>query len=72
MKYREIRKSVLEKAYDLFNLTATALDEEIREAYKAAVLKYHPDKGGNQEIFVAVHAAYTLIMESRQGTLNIE
>jgi hypothetical protein len=37
--------------------------DEIKKAYKTAALKNHPDKGGNNESFIAVKKAYDKIIE---------
>ena len=37
--------------------------DEIKKAYKTAALKNHPDKGGNNDRFIAVKQAYDKIIE---------
>jgi len=34
---------------------------DLRAAFHAAALRTHPDKGGSNEAFVAVHEAYELL-----------
>ncbi len=43
-KHDKIEAEVLSKAYDLFNLTKFCTADELKEAYRTALLKYHPDK----------------------------
>ena len=45
---KEFEQKVLDQAYDLFELEEHCSDAELKGAYRAAVLKYHPDKGGDQ------------------------
>ncbi|KAJ8249516.1 hypothetical protein GJAV_G00236280 [Gymnothorax javanicus] len=62
----EMRKDVIDSAYSLLDLTDQATDEELKEALRAAYLKYHPDKaGGDAEIFKAIRSAKTVIENSR-------
>ena len=58
-------EDVLQVAYDLLDLTEYSTRGEIKRKYRAAILKYHPDKGGSAEIFHAVRAAYAFICNAR-------
>ena len=40
--------------YEVLNVKENAKSDEIRSAYKAVALKYHPDKHGNNPIYVEV------------------
>ena len=51
---REFERNVLDQAYELFELEEHCSDAELKEAYRVALLKYHPDKGGDKVIFQAV------------------
>ncbi len=72
-KYNKLEKEVIASAYDLLNLTAHCTNEELKAAFRAAVLKYHPDKcqGSEEErqkkhrITQGIVAAYTLLKEER-------
>lgn len=44
--------------YEVLELKPNATAEEVRKAYKKLVLKHHPDKGGNRDIFEKVKKAY--------------
>ena len=58
-------EDVLQAGYDLLDLTEYSTRGEIKRKYRAAILKYHPDKGGSAEIFHAVRAAYAFICNAR-------
>lgn len=64
-KIKNFQNDVVRAAYDFFRLTEQASMEEIKEKYKAAVLKCHPDKGGDNESFCAVRASYLVICEAK-------
>jgi hypothetical protein len=40
----DLERISVDKAYGLFDLTAQCTDAELKEAYRAAIRKYHPDK----------------------------
>ncbi|KAJ8245603.1 hypothetical protein GJAV_G00272510 [Gymnothorax javanicus] len=64
----EMRKDVIDSAYSLLDLTDQATDEELKEALRAAYLKYHPDKpGGDAEIFKAIRNA-KVVIENRRNS----
>jgi curved DNA-binding protein CbpA len=49
--------------YDLLGVPATACDTEIKAAYKRRALACHPDKGGSEEEFKAIAAAYAALSD---------
>ena len=58
------------KYYRLLGLDRFATVEEIKTAYRALAMKYHPDRniGNEQEAelkFKEIHAAYEVLMERR-------
>ncbi len=53
------------KDYATLGIKSTATDSEIRTAYRKLALKNHPDKGGNEEEFKKISAAYERIASSR-------
>lgn len=65
--YKELLAEIVIAAYKLLGLTKYATDDEIREAKRYCLLKYHPDKGGDKDKFLAVHAALEIIRYHRSG-----
>lgn len=47
--------------YKILGITSSASQEEIKSAYKRASMKYHPDKGGDEESFKQVQDAYSVL-----------
>ena len=44
--------------YSVFGLKRSASDDDVKKAYRKAVLKAHPDKGGSNELFKKVREAW--------------
>ena len=60
--------------YRVLGVSPSATDEEVKKAYRNLSKKYHPDANVNnpnqdeyEEKFKEVQAAYTAIMDQRQG-----
>ena len=49
--------------YDVLDLRRDADDNAIKKAFKKAILKAHPDKGGSSELFNMVNEAYTCLSD---------
>lgn len=45
------------RAFDKLGLPITAIEEDVKSAYRALSLKHHPDRGGKQEDFIALTEA---------------
>lgn len=48
----------LKESFHVLGLQSTANGSAIKEAYRAKILKHHPDKGGSTEKFSEIYAAY--------------
>lgn len=51
--------------YAILGVPATATEKELRNAYRRACLRLHPDKGGSQAQFVQLQDSYARILEER-------
>merc|ERR1719282_2278786 len=51
--------------YAILGLPRTATDKELKNAYRKACLRLHPDKGGNKEQFQQLQDSYAKILEER-------
>lgn len=56
--------------YSVLGVNRNATEEEIKKAYKKLALKHHPDRGGDEEKFKEVAAAYSKIIDKKQGKVN--
>lgn len=52
--------------YDVLEVRRDADDATIKKAFKKAVLKAHPDKGGSSAMFQLVNEAYTVLSDVAQ------
>ena len=44
--------------YNVFGLKRSASDDDMKKAYRKAVMKAHPDKGGSNELFRKIREAW--------------
>jgi DnaJ-class molecular chaperone len=49
--------------YDLLELQETCTIEEVKKAYRKLAVRYHPDKGGDGELFKKVSTAYQVLSD---------
>jgi hypothetical protein len=47
-----------EYPYNVFGLKRSASDDDVKKAYRKAVLKAHPDRGGSNELFRKIREAW--------------
>ena len=47
--------------YDILGIPKTASKNEIKSRYKELILKHHPDKGGDANVFFQIHNAYKIL-----------
>ena len=52
---------VLENYYNILEIETDATDKEIKTAYMKLAKKYHPDHGGNSDLFKQVTKAYEIL-----------
>lgn len=55
--------------YKILAVSRNATEKEIRDAYKVAVVKAHPDKGGTPQIFARLQLAYETLKDSEKRKL---
>jgi len=53
----------MEDPYSVMGVPRDADAEEIRKAYRKLALRYHPDKGGDQDTFKRISEAYGLLSD---------
>jgi DnaJ-class molecular chaperone len=49
--------------YKVLDISPSADFDEIKLAYKRASMKYHPDKGGDEEMFKNIQDAYAILSD---------
>ena len=56
------------KLYEVLGLSQSATQDEIKRAFRKLAIQHHPDKGGDQELFKEINAAYEILSneEKRQ------
>ncbi|CAL1156598.1 unnamed protein product, partial [Cladocopium goreaui] len=52
--------------YQILGVSSSASDKELRNAYRKACLRLHPDKGGDKQQFQQLQDSYARILEERQ------
>ena len=52
--------------YKVLGVEKSASQDDIKRAYKKLALKYHPDKGGDQEKFKEANEAYQTLSDSQK------
>jgi DnaJ domain len=61
-KALDILKTVIETPFAILGIPEGTLDKElIKSTYRKLAIKYHPDKGGDRDMFEKVTAAYTVL-----------
>lgn len=47
--------------YSILGIDRNATEKEIKDAYRKLAMKHHPDRGGNEEEFKKINAAYEVL-----------
>ena len=47
--------------YKILGVSRNASEEEVKKAYHKLAMKYHPDKGGDEEKFKQINEAYAIL-----------
>lgn len=55
--------------YKVLGLSSSAIDREIKQAYRKKAMKMHPDKGGNEEAFKKLVEAYEVLSDPKKRQL---
>lgn len=55
-----------ENYYEILELDKSASQDEIKKAYRKLALKYHPDKGGDQDKFKKLNEAYQTLSDPQK------
>jgi len=61
-----IKEELIENDVDLYavlGIDHSATSEQIKKAYKKLANKYHPDKGGDEEMFKRINQAYETLID---------
>jgi len=51
-------------AYEILGLVTSASLEDVRSAFRAKALLFHPDHGGKVETFLVIKKAYEILIDS--------
>lgn len=51
----------MENYYEILGVTENSTQEEIKKAYRQKSKEYHPDKGGDENIFKKINEAYSIL-----------
>ena len=54
------------KLYKTLGIEKSASAKDIKQAYRKAVLKHHPDKGGNPDTFKEIQSAYSVLSDEEK------
>ena len=55
-----------EDYYKILGVPEDASEEEIKKAYRRLALKYHPDRGGDEEKFKEINEAYQVLSDDKK------
>lgn len=55
--------------YQTLGLNRGASEEEIKKAYRSMAMKYHPDRGGNEQKFKEIEEAYRFLSDPQKKNI---
>lgn len=58
--------------YAILGIPVNASIDEVKKARRKMCLKYHPDQGGDKEMFNLVNTAYEMIVNKKICTSDIK
>lgn len=59
------KQEALAKAYEFLELSSSASNSDINSRYRYLALKYHPDKGGDRDMWTKLQYCVAVIREAR-------
>lgn len=69
-KVQEEEKDVdTQQLYDVLGVPKEATEQEIKKAFRKATLQHHPDKGGDENTFKELNAAYEVLSNAEKRQL---
>lgn len=67
LENRGAERPSLKEAYRTLQVAEDACPEVIKAAYRALVMKHHPDRGGSVEAMKRLNDAYARLMKEFEG-----
>jgi DnaJ-class molecular chaperone len=61
-----MKRHTITNPYDVLGVPRTASQEEIKAKYRELAMRYHPDKGGNDEKMKEVNQAYDILSDENK------
>lgn len=54
------------KLYETLGINKSASEKDIKKAYRRLAMQYHPDKGGDEQKFKEINAAYQILSDPKK------
>lgn len=58
----------MENLYEILGVPENATQDEIKKAYRSKAKEFHPDKGGDEELFKKISSAYDILSDENKRT----